>query len=98
VLVYGGFGCVDTADEAMGGCTTLKALSDLWELSLPQALGGGAEFAALALDPVLGGLAGAAAMVLPGAEFRMLVFGGTNKPYPLLRIAGPRRALDRLHW
>ncbi len=54
MLVYGGFGCVDTADEAMGGCTTLKALSDLWELSLPQALGGGAEFAALALDPVCG--------------------------------------------
>ena len=71
-----------------GGCATLKVLSDLWELSLSSALAGGTAFAAVNLDPPMSGLAGCAAVIIPGEEFRLLVFGGTGKPYPLYGMVG----------
>jgi len=84
VLVYGGMGCskyvamkVNNKDATR--CTALKLLNDLWEVNMMKAVSGSHDILSkLLTSPSLPGLAGMTQVVLPGADHRVLMLGGSD--------------------
>ena len=84
VLIYGGIGCSKYEALKVNGknatrCTALKTLDDLWEINMMKALTGDpALISRLLIKPSMPGLAGMTKAVLPGADNRVLIFGGSS--------------------
>jgi hypothetical protein len=84
VLVYGGMGCskyvamkVNNKDSTR--CTALKLLDDLWEVNMMKAVSGSHDILSkLLTSPSMPGLAGMTQVVLPGADHRVLMLGGSD--------------------
>jgi len=83
LIIYGGMGCkkyetVRVNNKNESRCKELMLLDDLWEFNAIKALAGQDPFSQLETSPRLHGMMGMTAAVLPNADNRILMFGGST--------------------
>ena len=83
LIIYGGMGCkkyetVRVNNKNESRCKELMLLDDLWEFNAIKALSGQDPFSQLETSPRLHGMMGMTAAVLPNADNRILMFGGST--------------------